>query len=546
MLEHLCHQNITSLSLMHWLKLCLTLGIASSVANALSLTHGLGATLSWSSVTQCDGQGTIGTDIQWQYSGNDQIGSTLTISATGTGSSFPEIAEGEHWKADSVCYQAIRTIELGTLTSIGARAFTNIPLVSTINGGSVTTIGEYAFEGSGVLGTSLALPKLTSIGTGAFKNVRLMVGLRFRDGVTIGDYAFEGSSLESFDISAGKATLGKGVLKDCTSLTTFKGGSNLATVPESFFERCVSLSADSTHFVVTTSMSEVGARAFFGCSSMSLDILTAQGQSFVVGESAFERCGVTGVDFSNAGSLTIGKAAFKDCESLTYFSGGDIPAFPESCLEGCTSLWRFSLSGPMVEVRNRAFFGCSSLSTNFGTAEMTTLLGESAFEGSGVTELILTTHAKTFKIGASAFRNCVDLRKVTWSPTYDTLADSIFEGSGLRSIEIPATVTTFGEACFRNCKSLSTVIYNGLAEAPSSVFSGCDGLMSVTVPNDYPYNEFGGYRVKEESGLSLGAKIGIGVGVAAFVIIVIIVVVVVLFVTGTIGGGKRDAEPVEA
>ena len=175
--------------------------------------------------------------------------------------------------------------------------------------------------------------------------------------------------------------------------------------------------------------------------------------------------------------------------------------------------------------------------------DVTTLIGESAFEGSGVTEVILTSHAKTFKIGASAFRNCNDLRSVTWSPTYDTMADSIFEGSGLLSMEIPATVTNFGEACFRNCKSLTTVTYLGHAKAPSSVFEGCDALTNVTLADDYEYDTFGGYRVRV---LPLGAKIGIGIGVVAFVIIVVAAVVVFLFLTGRIGGGKRDNESVDA
>ena len=136
------------------------------------------------------------------------------------------------------------------------------------------------------------------------------------------------------------------------------------------------------------------------------------------------------------------------------------------------------------------------------------------------------------------------LEYITFSENSMSVPPSMFEGClSLTSVTVPIHVSGFGDFCFRNCKSLTTVTYLGHAEAPSSVFDGCDALEDVTVPDDYQYDEFGGYRVK---GLSLGAKIGIGVGVAAFVIIVIVVVVVVLFVTGKIGGGKRDAEAVDA
>lgn len=123
------------------------------------------------------------------------------------------------------------------------------------------------------------------------------------------------------------------------------------------------------------------------------------------------------------------------------------------------------------------------------------------------------------------------------------MPDSIFDGSGLEKVLIADVVTKVGESCSRDCKSLKEVVYHGVIEAPSSLLAGCDALESVKVPNNYPSDHFGGYQVR---GLSVGAKVGIGVGVAVFVIIVIVVVVVVLFVTGKIGGGKRDTDAVEA
>lgn len=417
-----------------------------AVADALlQFGSGLGETLRWSALQYCTGSGTVVEGLTWEYSGNDMLGATLTV--TGTGSTFPEIPDGQFWKGATVCYEAIRDLKLEGLTHIGAKAFNNLKKLQDISAPTITDIGDYAFEGSKIRMPEF-FPNLERVGIGAFRNGDLGGSWVFAGNVIIGDFAFEGSTLTYLDISQARGDIGNGVLKDCKDLTTFKA-SVVPEIPESFFEGCSALS--SKGLIVSSWPAVIGARALFGCSSLD--------DSFI------------------------------------------------------------------------------------STAGMTSI-GESAFEGSGVTAVILKEHADNFTLGASAFKDCKSLRTITWSPTLATMPNSIFEGCGVTSVEIPATVTKFGEACFRNCKSLTTVTYLGHAEAPSSVFEGCDALKDVTVPDDYQYDEFGGKKLNE--GLSLGAKIGIGVGVAAFVIIVIVVVVVVLFVTGKIGGGKHDAEAVDA
>ena len=533
--------HITSLLLMHWLTLCVTLCITSAVVNAFGLTPGLGSALEWSN-QDCVGQGSVGTSgVTWQYSGDTVAGSTLTVTGTNP-MLFPEIEDGAHWKADSLCYQAIKEINVKNMEYIGVRAFNNIPSFYTVNAPTVTMIGDYAFEGSYVDSGRLSLANLQQIGTGSFKGAQFSgTGMALKGILTIYDYAFEGSTIDKFDITEATVRLNKGVFRDCVSLTSFYAGSNLETVPESMFEGCINL----WDITASLAMRNFGKRAFFACPLGYPGALTVvEGVAISIGESAFETSGLESIDFSAATSVTIGKAAFKNCQQLQSFSSGNTPNIPESCFEGCDSLLGFYPTVPMREIGKRAFFQCFAMDCFFTTAEVTTLIGESAFENTRLKSVDLSTHADSFTIGASAFRYCLYLESMTWSSTYPTMPDSIFETTGLRSVDIPATVTEFGENCFRDCFSLQHVTYHGHAEAPSSMFIGCD-LVSVTVPDDYPYDQFGGY-IFPERGLSLGAQIGIGVGVAVFVIIVIVIVVVVLFVTGKIGGGKRDADEVEA
>ena len=529
--------SITSHLLMHWLRVCVTLCIASAVANALTLMPGVVATLRWSNLI-CDGSGSIsGTDITWKYSGSEL---TAELTVTGTGADFPEIPDGQYWKADK-CYKGIRQITVTGLTSIGAQAFNNLQDLREITGASVSKIGDYALaDCPSLTSTGLKMP-VQDIGVGAFKNAKDFTDLTIQSGnINVGDYAFEGSGLVSLDISQATVTTGKGVLKDCKSLTTFKGGNNLATIPESCFEGCDKLTLQGLSLGAPIQV--FGKRAFFGCSSLQLK-LRSEDVTTSIGESAFEGSGLVNVDLTKRhSSFTLGAAAFKDCTNLLTANLGSMPTIPDSLFDGCSALSGNPTSVAMENIGSRAFFGCSSLTGAFVTASVTKYIGESAWEGSGLTDVAIVGYHESFTMGAAVFKNCKNIKSLVWNE-YPIMPDSIFEGSGLEKVLIADVVTKFGESCFRDCKSLKEVVYNGVVEAPSSLLAGCDALESVKVPNNYPSDHFGGYRVR---GLSLGAKIGIGVGVAAFVIIVIVVVVVVLFVTGKIGGGKRDSDAVEA
>lgn len=272
------------------------------------------------------------------------------------------------------------------------------------------------------------------------------------------------------------------------------------------------------------------------------------------GDSAFEESTLESIYFRNntfpSAEPKFGKAVFKNCKSLhTVESAADILEFSESLFEGCSSLATFrpSSHSPFANtdvIGPRAFYGCSNLAMNVTSDRTIEVIGESAFEGSGIIGVdISRCNWTNCTIGAAAFKDCKDLERIELPRYLKTLPDSIFEGSGVSEVVIPESVKEFGEACFRNCKSLTTVTYLGHAKAPSSVFKGCDALTNVTLADDYEYDTFGGYRVR---GLPLGAKIGIGIGVVAFVIIVVAAVVIFLFLTGRIGGKKRDSESVDA
>ena len=61
-------------------------------------------------------------------------------------------------------------------------------------------------------------------------------------------------------------------------------------------------------------------------------------------------------------------------------------------------------------------------------------------------------------VGTGAFYNCPDLRKVHLPESLQQLGAGAFEKSGIRSVEIPKTVTAMGYLTFRDCSRLLDVV----------------------------------------------------------------------------------------
>ena len=262
--------------------------------------------------------------------------------------------------------------------------------------------------------------------------------------------------------------------------------------------------------------------------------------SITVDDYALEGSGVTWISLRGS-PIRVNKGVLKDCVSLSHFSLSGMAAVPDSFFEGCVSLSFFSMEGIQV-IGSRAFYGCSRLSGTFLSTDVLEGIGASAFESSGLLHVDIRAHATEFLIKEAAFKNCVELNTVWWSEKYSFMPDSIFEGCiSMNGPNIPANVRVFGEACFRNCKTMKYITYKGHAQAPASIFEGCDSLLRVFVPDNYEYDNFGGFPIEKDEGLMCKEKIAIVIGVFVIVIIAL-VVVMVLIITGIIRCRKRDTD----
>ena len=189
--------------------------------------------------------------------------------------------------------------------------------------GSITSIGNGAFDGCSGL-TSITIPSsVTSIGRSAFYECSSLTSVTIPSSVTsIGDYAFrECSSLTSITIPSSVTSIGEDAFHECgglKSITVEKGNKYYHSAGNCLIETASkTLIAGSNNSIIPTdgSVTSIGSWAFYGCSSLTS--VTIPNSVTSIGEGAFENC-TSLISITIPDSVTsIGDFAFWGCRSLT-------------------------------------------------------------------------------------------------------------------------------------------------------------------------------------------------------------------------------------
>ena len=202
----------------------------------------------------------------------------------------------------------------GSVTSIGNWAFYKCyDLTSITIPDSVTSIGDEAFSSCWRL-TSITIPdSVTSIGRGVFFGCSGLTSITIPDGVTsIGDQAFyDCSGLISITIPDGVTSIGRGAFSGCSSLTSITIPDGVTSIETMAFSRCCGL----TSIKIPDGVTSIGMMAFSGCSSLT-SVTIGKGVTSI-GYQAFYGCdSLTSIEIPD--SVTrIEKMAFQGCSKLT-------------------------------------------------------------------------------------------------------------------------------------------------------------------------------------------------------------------------------------
>lgn len=163
-----------------------------------------------------------------------------------------------------------------------------------------------------------------------------------------------------------------------------------------------------------------------------------------------------------------------------YLSSIDIPPFVKTIGEYafhlCENLSSLQIPGSVTEIKSYAFSLTALKSVHLPNTVKK--LGSYVFwKNSKLTDV----NIETIECGFGTFKECQSLNSVIFAPTVKTINYAAFAGSGLKTIEIPATVNYISIA-FEKCRSLKTASIS--ADTIGILAFNDTELDSVTITKD--------------------------------------------------------------
>ena len=214
---------------------------------------------------------------------------------------------------------------------------------------------------------------------------------------------------------------------------------------------------DLTELMIPEGVTHIGERAFSKCKNLKKLVLPESLE--YIGPSAFSEC-------ENLEEIILPKhirklnyRTFANCKRLKKIIIPEgIQEFDWAVFSGCENLEEVVLPESTVKIGNQLFLNCNKLKSVTLPAHLKSLPDE-CFKGCNHLDIIL--NPEITQLGNRIFEDCYQL--------------STF----------PEAVTSFGENCFRNCRTLTHVTLNTQTERlPDGMFDGCIRLNEIHYEND--------------------------------------------------------------
>ena len=373
-----------------------------------------------------------------------------------------------------------KTIDGKSVTSIGESAFEDCSSLTSITiPDSVTGIGDCAFLGCEKL-SNINLPKsLVSLGRQAFSYCRALTAINIPKTLKIcGSYVFMDAGLKAVTIEDGITAIPNNLFDSAYTLETLDIPDTVTSIGDRAFYYCKSLKS----ITIPDGVTSIGDNAFSYCSSLT-SINIPHGVTSI-GDGALGSClsltaidvntgnenytSVNGVLFNKNktklmqypagktdksytipnGVTSIGGYAFSDCSNLTSVTIPDsVTSIGDNAFYDCSSLISVTIPSGVTSIGSGAFQSCSSL-TSITIPEGATRIEEYAFAWCLSLETISIPDGVTF-IGYRAIEGCENLLSVNIPDSVTSISENAFFGCPLLiNVEIPASVIEIGETAF--------------------------------------------------------------------------------------------------
>ena len=296
-----------------------------------------------------------------------------------------------------------------------------------------------------------------------------------------------------------------GYVKPHDSLTSVKLPSTLTSIGARAFYDCTNLS--NADLAACTGLKTIGDRAF--CATALADVKFPASLSDI-GKYAFATCKLTNVDLSGCTQLrsvsdgsfynnegiisvklpstliSIGANAFDNCTGLLNV---DLSACTELTTIGSYAFRNSALTAvefPTSLVDVSGFTDCKLTNVDLSGCTQLRSIGEDAFYKNK--ELVAVKLPSNVEIiDKDAFMSCEKLADVNFTActSLKTIGVNAFCWTGLTSVTLPSSVSSLGVGAFAQCfqlKNADLSACTGLTVIEGSMFSECKALTSVKLP----------------------------------------------------------------
>ncbi len=340
---------------------------------------------------------------------------------------------------------------------------TDVTIPDTINGITVTEIGEGAFKGNETI-TNVVIPdSVTHIYPTAFSKCKLLETVKLSANLAaIGYEAFYScTNLTEITIPETCLQIGTAAFAKCTALTSVVIPEGCMALYDEVFAYCTALS----EITLPDTLIQIGYDAFYDTAYFN-DEANWDNNVLYIGKY------IVNADYPLTGSYTvkdgtrlIADSSFSTCNNLTEV------IFPDSLLYingyaffSCSALENVVFNDGLLTIGEKAFISCDVLDNVVIPSSVTTL-GEYAFESCSSLKNLTFAEGFTAKIGAGAFQLCEALETLVIPEGVKIIEVKAFARCrGLTSITLPTTLTIIQDDAFYNCQAIENVYYNGNAD----------------------------------------------------------------------------------
>ena len=439
-------------------------------------------------------------------------------------------------------------------------AFASSPKLATVKVvGETTAIGREAFSGCAVLASVEVDGQEVAIGDNAFVDCAMLTDVTFGDVASIGDFAFKDcAAIGEVVIPDSVTSIGGGAFSGCSGLTSmrlpFVGGSEQTTPSESTlfgyifgtesyansFETVQLYGVEEGQSVAyyiprnlyTVSVGgDIGFGAFYGCDRL-VDVTIEESEDVDayafynntalshigiptsvthIGEMAFAYCtALEEIEFPGTIKI-VDKYAMN--ESAWYTAQPDGAVYIDKALYGCKGAFpeELQIKDGTYSVTSDAFLNAYALKSLVFPSSLE-IFQDAAFDGCAVTDIVGNMEQISL-FPKEAFERVTIIDSTS-------IPSSAFSGcSGLTSVTIPDSVTSIGDYAFSRCSGLTSIVVedgnpvyhsagNCIIETESkTLIAGCK---SSVIPNDGSVTSIGSWAFSGCSGLT-SVTIGNGV-----------------------------------